>query len=195
MSERSRLAPAAPRRLMHQRSVQCDAYARDDGLWEVEAHLRDTKPFAYLHFARGPLEPGSAVHDMILRLTVDDALTIVAAEAEMATTPVLGCQDVLPAMADLVGIRAVAGWRKVARERIGRLHACTHLMDLMVPAITTLYQSMGMGRAPEGRNAVAEARASGERPFYLDGCYSWRADGPTVREYFPDFATDPPTGD
>jgi len=34
------------RRLMHTRSVECNGYFRDDGLWEVEARLVDTKPFA-----------------------------------------------------------------------------------------------------------------------------------------------------
>ena len=33
------------RRLMHTRVVECEGFLRDDGLWEVEASLRDTKPF------------------------------------------------------------------------------------------------------------------------------------------------------
>ena len=33
------------RRLMHTRFVECEGFLRDDGLWEVEAWLRDTKPF------------------------------------------------------------------------------------------------------------------------------------------------------
>ena len=33
------------RRLMHTRSIECQGFLRDDGLWEVEAWLRDTKPF------------------------------------------------------------------------------------------------------------------------------------------------------
>src|SRR3546814_14631798 len=74
MTERSQMAAAAPRRLMHQRTVVCDGYLRHDGLWEVDARLRDTKTFSYVHFARGPLDPGAAVHDMTLRLTVDDQL-------------------------------------------------------------------------------------------------------------------------
>jgi hypothetical protein len=36
----------ARRRLMHTRSVECNGYLRDDDLWEVEARLVDTKPFA-----------------------------------------------------------------------------------------------------------------------------------------------------
>jgi hypothetical protein len=186
--ESSKMAPPVPRRPLHRRVVDCTAYLREDGLWEVEARLRDTKTFPFIHFARGPLEAGAAVHDIALRLTVDDDSTIVAVDAEMDTTPMLGCQDVLPGMKALLGIRILVGWRKEVRKRIERLHACTHLMDLMVPAITTLYQTMGMGKDPEGRNAVADARAAGIRPFYLDECYSWRADGPGVREFLPEFA-------
>src|SRR3546814_15335425 len=68
-------------------------------------------------------------------------------------------------------------------------------MDLMVPAITTLYQTIGMGKEPDGRNALEEAREAGTRPFYLDGCYSWRVDGPVVREFLPAFAENGPTDD
>jgi hypothetical protein len=163
---------------------------RDDGLWEVEARLRDTKPFAYVHFARGALEPGAAVHDMTLRLTIDDALVVVNVVAQMETTPMFSCQDVLPGIRSLIGIQLVAGWRKVVRGRIERLQSCTHLMDLLAPAVTTLYQTMGMGKNPEGRDAVKEASAGGVRPFYLDGCYSWRTDGPVVRNFLPAFAKD-----
>ena len=31
------------RRRMHKRTIECDGYLRDDGLWEVEAWLRDTQ--------------------------------------------------------------------------------------------------------------------------------------------------------
>ena len=46
------------RRLMHTRSIECEGFLRDDGLWEVEAWLRDTKPFTQRadHF-RGELKP------------------------------------------------------------------------------------------------------------------------------------------
>jgi len=34
------------RRHMHTRTIECNGYLRDDGLWEVEARLRDVKPFS-----------------------------------------------------------------------------------------------------------------------------------------------------
>ena len=40
-----KVANGARRRLMHTRSVECNGFLRDDGLWEVEARLVDTKPF------------------------------------------------------------------------------------------------------------------------------------------------------
>ena len=47
------------RRLMHTRFVECDGFLRDDGLWEVEAWLRDTKPFTQrADRFRGELKPG-----------------------------------------------------------------------------------------------------------------------------------------
>jgi hypothetical protein len=37
--------------------------------------------------------------------------------------------------------------------------------------------------------ARRSARGAGEPPFFLDGCHSWRTDGPIVAELFPQFAT------
>jgi len=39
------IANGTGRRLMHTRTVECNGYIREDGLWEVEARLVDVKPF------------------------------------------------------------------------------------------------------------------------------------------------------
>ena len=78
------------RRLMHTRTVECNGYLRDDDLWEVEARLVDTKPFTQpADGYRGELKPGDPVHDIRLRLAVDDRMTIHEAQATMQATP--GC--------------------------------------------------------------------------------------------------------
>ena len=70
------------RRHLHTRSIQCDGFLRDDGLWEVEAWLRDTKPFTQAgDMFRGELKPGDPVHDIGLRLAIDDGMTIREAAA------------------------------------------------------------------------------------------------------------------
>ncbi|MDE2380360.1 DUF2889 domain-containing protein [Bradyrhizobium sp.] len=177
---------------MHRRTVECDGYLRTDGLWEVEARLVDTKPFATHDRFRGALGAGEPVHDIGLRLAIDDRLTIREAEATMRATPYPTCIEVQPILQRLVGEQIGKGWRDVLRTRIGRLETCTHLMELLGPAVTTLFQAMSYGKTPEGRDSHDQQRAAGERPFFINGCYSWRTDGPIVAELFPQFSTRQP---
>src|SRR5258705_6016415 len=140
------------RRLMHTRFVECEGFLRDDGLWEVEAWLRDTKPFTQrADRFRGELKPGDPVHDIGLRLAIDDGMTIREAEAMMRATPYPNCIEVEPILQRLIGERVGPGLRDAVRRQICRLHICTHLAELLGPAVTTLYQTMSYGRNPEGR--------------------------------------------
>jgi hypothetical protein len=81
------------------------------------------------------------------------------------------------------------------RRKIGRLETCTHLMELLGPAVTTLYQTMSYGKKPQGRDTLENQQNSGERPFFIGGCHSWRTDGPIVAAMFPQFATKPAAKD
>ena len=195
MPER-KAASGAGRRLMHTRSVECNGYIRDDGLWEVEARLVDVKPFTQAPDGyRDELKPGDPVHDIRLRLAVDDAMKVHEAKATMQATPYPTCIEVEPVLQRLVGESIGKGWREVVRRKIGRLEGCTHLSELLGPAVTTLFQTMSYGKDPEGRDSMDNQRSSGERPFFIGGCYSWRTDGPIVADKFPQFATKPAARD
>jgi hypothetical protein len=50
---------------------------------------------------------------------------------------------------------------------------------------------MSYGRNPQGRDTLENQQNSGERPFFIGGCHSWRTDGPVVAAMFPQFATKP----
>ena len=181
---------ATARRHMHTRTIECNGYLRDDGLWEVEARLRDTKPFTQSASRyREELKPGDPVHDIALRLAIDDSMTIREAQATMRATPYPTCIEVEPILQRLVGERIGNGWRKVVQSKLGRLESCTHLTELLGPAVTTLFQTMSHGSDPEGRDSLDNQRARTERPFFVGGCYSWRTDGPVVADMFPQFAT------
>ena len=183
------------RRLMHRRSVECQGYLRHDGLWEVEARLVDTKPFVQHDRYRGVLQPGDPVHDISLRLAIDDRMTIIEAETTMRSTPYPTCIEVEPILQRLVGERIGKGWRELVRQKIGRLETCTHLAELLGPAVTALFQTMSYGKSPEHRDSMDSQRNAGERPFFIGGCHSWRTDGPIVAEMFPQFATKPAAND
>ena len=68
-------------------------------------------------------------------------------------------------------------------------------MELLGPAVTTLYQTMSHGKQPEGRDSLEDQQNSGKRPFFIGGCHSWRTDGPVVATMFPQFATRPAVKD
>lgn len=179
------------RRRMHKRTVECDGYLRDDGLWEVEARLIDTKPFAQQDRYRGEIKPGEPVHEIALRLAVNDDMTIIEAETIMRSTPFPTCIEVEPILQRLVGERIGKGWRALVRQKISPLETCTHLSELLGPAVTALFQTMSYGKTPEGGGSLDHQRSITERPFFIGGCYSWRTDGPIVAEMFPQFVTKP----
>ena len=113
----------------------------------------------------------------------------------MTATPYPTCIEVQPILQRLVGESIGKGWRDVVRRKIGRLEGCTHLSELLGPAVTTLFQTMSHGNAPEGRSSLETQQNSGKRPFFIGGCYSWRTDGPIVADKFSQFATKPASRD
>ena len=75
------LSDPADRERLHDRRVHCAGFRRADGLWDIEGHLVDTKTYAFENIHRGTIEPGTPIHDMWLRITIDDELLIHAVEA------------------------------------------------------------------------------------------------------------------
>ena len=187
MAQKAEIKPA--RKLMHRRSVDCTGYLRDDGLWEVEARLVDTKPFAQRDPYRGEMAAGEPVHDIGLRLAVDNNMLIHETETMLRATPFPTCLAVEPILERLIGERIGPGWRELVRRKIGKLETCTHLSELLGPAVTTLFQTMSYGRAPEGRSSLDDQSRKPGRPFFLGGCHSWQTDGPVVARMFPEFST------
>ena len=88
------LPPAAPeRQLKHRRSIDVHVYARGNGLWEVDAEIRDLKT-RDAKLAGGLRKAGDPIHDMLLRLVVDEQLNIVEAGSETRWMPYPGlCND------------------------------------------------------------------------------------------------------
>jgi hypothetical protein len=100
---------AVGRREMHLRRMEMRAFLRDDGLWDVEAHLRDEKPFPYIDPGRGEQPPHAAVHDIRVRLTLDDERIIHDVSAEMGSVPFGTCHEVKDTLRPLIGERVGRG--------------------------------------------------------------------------------------
>ena len=184
------LSAPAEREHIHTRSVDCRGYRRGDGLWDVEGHLTDVKTYSFSNDFRGTISPGEPLHDMWIRLTVDDSLTIVAVEAVTDGGPYHLCGDIAPNFQRLVGLTMRAGFTRKVRERLGGVHGCTHLVELLGPMATTAFQTiypiLTRERADRGGRASAgEKRA----PALLNSCHAYASDGEIVKRHWPEFYT------
>ena len=182
------LSAPAPRRSRHHRNITMQGYLRDDGLWDIEGHLTDHKAIDFGDHYGNIRKAGDFIHDMWLRLTVNDQRVIQAVEVAMDATPFPTCVDVRHSLDALVGEQVGKGWREVIRTKVARLSTCTHIAELLVPLASAMFQTMSMSK---DRKSYADDHATATpetRPFFLDGCYSWRSDGPIVQVMYPQFA-------
>ncbi len=179
------LSTPVKRKPMQRRSIQCEGFFREDGLWDVEAKLLDSRPYQYVDF-RGGIKPANEpIHQMMVRLTVNDEMTIVAAEAEMLDVPHKTCHYPATVIGNMVGAKIGAGWKETVRKRLPTGEACTHLSELLVTMATAVFQAMAFGKDPENTDPREIALQSETLPFFLDKCHSWRRDLANVQEIFP----------
>lgn len=94
-----------PRRHLHTRTIQLEGYFRDDGLFDIEAHIVDRKTYSYESRWRGTVAAGYPVHDMWLRLSVDGDLVVREVDAAMDVQPYTMCSDILDNFQRLIGLR------------------------------------------------------------------------------------------
>jgi len=173
------LPAPAPRKHLHTRTIKCEGYERDDGMFDIEAQIVDTKAHAVDEPVRGHRPAGAPVHDMQLRLTLDRSMTVRAIAVTTNHAPYDICPSVAPGYQGLVGARIGAGWRKALADAVGRTKGCTHISELLMPAATVAFQTMGSWKQDK------EEAAPKERPLFIDGCKAWAADGPVVQKLYP----------
>ncbi|MFN9209523.1 MAG: DUF2889 domain-containing protein [Betaproteobacteria bacterium] len=178
-----------PRRHVHTRSIRVDAYARDDGLWDLEALLVDTKSRDF-PLAAGLRRAGDPVHEMRLRITIDTHLTIVDAAADSPWVPYPGyCDPIGPDYRKLIGLNLSQDFRRHVRERLGGVRGCTHLTELATVLPTVAIQGFA-GEVFKTRDQSQGGDAGGpavqeKKPFQLDLCHALRTDGPAVARFYP----------
>ncbi|MBL0899715.1 MAG: DUF2889 domain-containing protein [Reyranella sp.] len=198
------LPPPVGRQHLHTRRVTCQGFFREDGLWDIEGRITDEKSYEHANEWRGPLKPGDHVHDMSIRLTLDHKFTIVDVEAVTDKSPYRMCGDIAPDFKKLIGLRIGGGFHREVRARLGGVHGCTHIVELLGPVATTAFQTVSSKKASELNRAhrakrghvpkPADADAPPKprrKPYVIDTCHAWASDGEVVRRWAPDFYTGP----
>lgn len=174
------LTAAAPQRqLKHRRQFDIQVYARGDGLWEVDATLSDVKTDA-AELATGTRPAGLPIHEMQLRLVVNEQLDVIEAGSATRWMPYEGrCDDLGDAYGRLVGLNLGRGFRRAATERLGGTRGCTHLTELTQVLPTAVIQAFA------GEVIDTRGHSGDQQPFQIDRCHALRSDSEAVRLHYP----------
>ena len=164
------------RRHLHTRTIKCEGFERDDGLYDIEAQIIDAKAYATDEPYRGHRPTGAHVHDMQVRLTLDRGMTVREIAVITNHAPYDVCPSVAPGYQALIGAKVGAGWRAAVAAAVGRTKGCTHITELLMPMATVAFQTMGNWKP---------GPPDGQKPHFIDGCKAWAADGPVVQRLFP----------
>lgn len=169
------LEPTVARELLHRRTIEIEGYRREDGLYDVEAHLVDVKAVD-MKLAAGVRHAGEPIHGMWLRITVDRHLVIVDAQAAMDAMPyVEHCGAIVPAYRKLIGIAIRPGYTQKLKELFGGVKGCTHISEMAGALATATFQTL----------AGEKLQDPSRKPFQLDRCHALDATGPAVARYYP----------
>jgi len=173
------LPEPAKRELLHRRRVYCDAFRREDGLWDIDARMTDTKSYDIAANEEGnSWETDEAYHDMHLRITLDKQFLIHEVHAAMDSMPFGMCTRITKAFKKLEGTRIGPGWHGKTRELLGGIKGCTHIHDLLKPIATTAVQAI----FPLSDEAVRNASAV----LALNSCHTWSQSSDMVKIHFSD---------
>ncbi len=184
------LSTPSDRQPLHTRQLIMHGYQRADGLFDIEGHLIDTKPFDVPNTDRGGvLRKGESMHEMWVRLTIDMDMRIHDAEAVTDWAPFNYCQGGPQTFRKLIGERIGPGWNSRVKELIGGTKGCTHITEMLGQLATTAFQALYGSRAPN------HDKDSNEKPVILDTCYGLTTTGPVVKVHWPRFYQNPQTVD
>ncbi|QHE84585.1 DUF2889 domain-containing protein [Hydrogenophaga sp. BPS33] len=183
------LSPPQTRSPITARHIVCEGFRRDDGLWEVEARLADTRSYEAPTLWRPNLPAGEPFHEMALRLAFDDLREIHEIEVAIDSHPFPECPSAIPNFQRLIGLRMGAGFNKAVQARVGGEEGCTHVLTLITNMATVAVQTLGS-------QIRWNDRASAERVYGLDAdgkppvvgaCRGYGRSGEMVRRIYPDF--------
>ncbi|TCK04313.1 DUF2889 domain-containing protein [Marinobacterium mangrovicola] len=171
------------RTLVHNRNIDVRGYIREDGLWEVEAVLGDTKSHIISLPDRGDIPVGEHLHYMSLALALDESLTIKEVRARMEDTPHADCPGAERSYQALVGVRIGSGWLDEAKAAIGRVAGCTHLTELLPVLATAAIQTI---HGYKLQHIEGFGRTEKDKQRMLNSCFGFRQEGRAVAHIWPD---------
>ncbi len=90
---------------LHTRRYEFGGYQRSDGLWDIEGQMTDTKTYTFENRHRGEVQAGEALHDMWIRLTIDEEFVVRDIQAATTAGPFAACPSAADGYKRMIGIK------------------------------------------------------------------------------------------
>lgn len=159
--------------ILFNRSIEVDAFDEGENM-RIVGRLLDKRLGEPLH--------GLEV-EMIV--TVFDGV-IKDVSGSMPTWPMEECKQGIESLQELIGAKIAPGFSDFVRRTVGSNRGCTHLAALVMNIGNTCIQGRGAylrKHVPDNAERDRAMAQSAQELGLLDGCVSWREDGPIVRRW------------
>jgi len=184
------LSEPVARKNIHRRNIDCRGFLREDGLWDIETHLIDTKSDITLALERGEIKAGEALHDISLRVTIDSELIIKDIEASTDLAPMNACSDPNPWYKKLIGEQIATGWRLKVKAIFAGVQGCTHLNDMLTISAATAFQTVYPWQMQQNiRKVGADKTFKYVAGMMLNSCHGFSQEGHMIKSNWPDLST------
>lgn len=162
---------------IHQRNIKIETFRTRNQHIVVQGTLIDNRLIRTYHLS-GEERPASTIHHMVIRLLVDEKLTIQAVESEMPTYPHPECPETRPDLEKLVGMPIARGFTMKLKAMFEKGTGCSHLTELIRAMAPAAVQGFFTARSRKQRDNVS---IENMKNLLVDTCWVWRKDGPAMR--------------
>ncbi len=173
------------RELLHNRNISFKGYIRDDELFEIEAELIDTKNYDFQNHDRGTIKKDEPIHQMKIKLVLDDNLFVVDAEAKTENSPYSICKNANSNFKKIIGLQIKSGWKREITKLIGETNGCTHITELLSSAATAAFQTIYPYKSKQKNRNETKLNQNQEKPLLLGTCHAFNTSSEVVKRLWP----------
>ena len=180
------------RSLLHSRNIFSQGYLRNDGFFEIESIIKDTKSYDIPKLDGSVLTTGNPLHEMHIILKINMEFKILDISAKTISAPYKICSEANFKIKSLIGETIGPGWKNKINKLIGNIDGCTHVRELLVSMATVSFQTVYGEKARRSREAVKNDGAKPDtndniKPFLLNTCYAFDAKSEVVKQEWPEY--------
>jgi hypothetical protein len=177
------LSKPVKRDLKHNRKIYGKGYNREDGLWDIEVFLLDSKSYSFENIHRGYISAGEPLHDMAIRLTLDDDKKIIDIEAIINASPYNICPKAVQNCYRLKGEYLISGFNRKVIKIMGGEKGCRHITDLLAYAGTLAYQTLWKEKNSEHNKTITIEEAKSIEKQFTNSCFAFKKGGEAYNQY------------